>query len=72
MLKSPFFEDTAVDADVGIETNAKGSTDISLEDLIGNSTDTDMQAPGDSVQIGDIEVTPKNPGEDVVVTPRSN
>ncbi len=62
--------DTAVDVDVDIEADVKGSADISLEDRIGNSSDTDMQAPGDSVQIGDIEVTPKNPGEDVVVTPK--
>ncbi len=62
--------DTAVDTDVDIEADAKGSADISLEDLFGNSSDTDMQAPGDSVQIGDIEVTSKNPGEDVVVTPK--
>ncbi len=62
--------DTAVDTDVDIEADAKGSTDISLEDLFGNSSDTDMQAPGDFVQTGDIEVTPKNPDEDIVVTPK--
>ncbi len=62
--------DTAVDTDVDIEADAKGSADISLEDLIGNSSDSDMQAPGDSVQTGDIEVTPKSPDEDIVVTPK--
>ncbi len=62
--------DTSVDVDVDIDAEAKGSADISLEDLINGSSDIDMQAPGDSVQIGDIEVTPKSPDEDIVVTPK--